>query len=248
MYLIKRYSLADNTSIFIRLYNAIDYLLREKTGLLDPQIGFLSIVNDSNKLHIINNKQYEILKIVGRLRNAIIHDHRFDFSKESIANPHDEIIIILEKILASLEQPLTIQCLKGSPPRIFDQDNCLYDCISLMRDNNFSQVVVNFNGIYGLFTREDEARWLEQQATADEIIISLKDYKLKDLQFIDVKDQCLFISKTASVLELLVKFQDSSMPNLAAILVTEHGRATEKPIQIFTQWDLPDIIEKIELY
>ena len=238
----------NNASEFICLFNTIDSLLRKKLFISEKYSNFFSIILKAKDSNIISKKQHEFLTLIGNLRNAIIHDDKFKFPANPIADPHDEVINQLKEIIACIDQPLKVQDLKASVPRIFDQEDCLFECIKLMREKDFSQVVVKLDCVYGLFTREDEARWLEHQATDGGLSLSLKDYKIRDLQSLVIKDQCVFIARTASVIELADLFQRKSRPEMAAILVTEHGKQIEKPIKIFTHWDLPEIMRNIESY
>ncbi len=240
--------MSENSQVFVCLYTKIASQLRKMLKVSDPYIDYSKLLTIAKDKHIISNNQLEVLSLVGRLRNAIIHDLKFLYPYDSIAEPHNELIKMMELIQDSLLKPLLVQNLKASTPYVFHQNDNLFDCIKLMREKDYSQVVVQYDDSYGLFTREDEAKWLEHQADEDIIMISLKDFKIKDVQSVNVKDQCVFISKSTTAIELVDIFRQNSRSNVAAVLVSENGKQSEKPIKIFTHWDLPDIIEKIELF
>jgi predicted transcriptional regulator len=165
-----------------------------------------------------------------------------------IAEPHDDIIEKMRLFVEQLENPKTVQDLRSNPPRVFEEDEHLVDCITHMKKNDYSQVVVHCDISYDLITREDIARWFEQQIENCELIITLEDKRIKDIFGINMKDEFRLLPKSATLLTLLDVFQQELREKIAAVLITEHGKNTEKPINIFTQWDFPDIYKEIEEY
>lgn len=238
--------MSENVKAFNNIYNQIKVLLGRRLGKQDQYDDFSALIKKAKNEKIISDEQYFLLEKVGKLRNSIIHEEKFAFPDDAIAEPHFEIINMMDKVKNSLEKPVLLQDFRKTPPAIFNQDDSLSDCLKSMRDNNYSQLVVKFDKGYGLFTREDEAKWFEEQAKEDELILSFKEHKIKDLKSLDLNDQCMFISKTATAIELIHLFQQNPRPDMAAVLVTENGRSTEKPLKIFTHWDLPEIYKKLE--
>ena len=241
--------MGENADKFIQLHTKIEDLLKRKLGLQKSKEGFFSLLTKAVDNLIINQNQYEFLLLINRLRNAIIHDKKFLYPHQAIAEPHVEIIKKLKLFSDRLEKPRTIQELNiNNSPRIFEDNEPLLSCIIHMKENDYSQIVVHLESEYGLITREDIAKWYEQQINEQEIKIILGEKIIKDITGIDFKDEYLFLPKTATLLALLAALQSKAHEKIAAVLITEHGKNTEEPINIFTQWDFPDIYKEIKEY
>jgi hypothetical protein len=240
--------MGKNANEFNGLHTTIDGLLRKKLGLFDDKVGFASILSKANKERIITDNQKKFLTMINELRNIIIHNDNYLFPQQVIAEPHEDIIEKMRLFVEQLENPKTVQNLKSNPPRVFEEDERLVDCITHMKKNDYSQVVVHRDISYDLITREDIARWFEQQIENNELIIPLEDKRIKDIFAIDLKDEFRLLPKSATLPTLLDAFQPKTREKIAAVLITENGRNTEKPINIFTQWDFPDIYKEIEEY
>ncbi len=233
----------DNAKEFIALYNAIHVVLRRKTNL-QVDADYSSVVSEAKNARLIDAKQKEYLLLVGRLRNAIVHDE--SYPNEIIAEPHPQTIEKLRQLKAMIENPPTVDCLLKNKPEIFKSSHRLLDCLQYMHDNDYSQVVVSTGSEHTLITREDIACWFEMQIDKNEILISLEDKTLEEILSVENKDDCKFLQKKAKLADLLVMFETRGREKLAAVLITEHGRPTETPINIFTHYDLPEIIGKLE--
>lgn len=240
--------MSQNASKFLNLFNHIESLLKKKLNIRYKQQDYSSIIREAKNTGIISDDQFNRLYLVGNLRNAIVHDNNFNFPEDPIADPHPEIITWLEKIKDFLENPPTIQNLPVHEVKIFQESDDLFDCIAYMHQHDYSQVIIFSGKEYGLITREDIARWFEMQIEGKDLIISIENQKIKELNALDFKDQCKFLSRNSNLLDLLDIFKDNNRTKIAAVLITENGKNTNKPINIFTYWDLPEIIKKIELY
>jgi predicted transcriptional regulator len=239
--------MSENAKEFIHLYNELDSSLKRILKLREVD-GFSTKVDRAKNENLITAKQKELLLLVGRLRNAIIHDDKYKYPNDPIAEPNPEIITRLMQIKESIENPPTIDKLPKNPPKIFEASDLLLDCLQYMRQNDFSQVVVFSDQTYALITREDIARWFETQIDNNEIVISLEDIRLQEILNLDNKDDCKFLSRTARLTELIEKFQSHGRTRIVAVLITERGKPTEKPLNIFTQYDIPDVMSKIDTF
>lgn len=239
--------MSENAKDFITLYNTIDSLLRKKLKM-DNFESFSSTVELARESKFIDSKQKDYLRLVGNLRNAIVHSDKYRYPDDSIAEPHPETIEKLKQLKEYIETPPTIEILPKKQPEIFKASDLLLDCLQYMRQNDFSQVVVFADPTYALITREDIARWFETQIDKKEIVVSLEDVRLAEILSLDDKDDCKFLARTARLTELIDKFESHGRTRVAAVLITNNGKATEKPLNIFTQYDIPDIISKIDAF
>lgn len=240
--------MSENAKDFISLYNAIDGLLRKKLNKAKNE-GFSQIVDLAWRENLIGAKQKDYLQLAGNLRNAIIHDDKHKYPDDPIAEPHPEIIEHLKMLKDFLETPPSIEGLPKKPPKVFKETDLLLDCLEYMRQNDFSQVVVfAADKTYALITREDIARWFETQIAEKEIVVSLEEVRLLEILSLDNKDDCKFLPRNARLTELVEKFEARDRTKIAAVLITERGKPTETPINIFTQYDIPEIISKIDTF
>lgn len=108
-----------------------------------------------------------------------------------------------------------------------------------MRENVFSQTVVEISSGFTLLTTEGVSRWLESQVEED--IISVREARISDALSFEVKGAGLFMARNETVYaarEAFMKVPREGRERLLAILVTDHGRKSEKPLAIVTPWDL----------
>lgn len=239
--------MTGNAKEFIDLYNELDGFLKRKFKLQE-NVGFSSKVNRAKEERLITTKQKEYLLLVGNLRNAILHEDKHKFPEDPIAEPHPETVERLRQLKELIETPPTVDNLPKNQPTIFKASDLLLYCLQYMRQNDFSQVVVFADPTYALITREDIARWFETQIDKKEIVVSLEDVRLAEILSLDDKDDCKFLARTARLTELIDKFESHGRTRVAAVLITNNGKATEKPLNIFTQYDIPDIISKIDTF
>ena len=90
-----------NAERFIAAYNQIDYSLRTIYDF-KRSMSFSDIVRRSVVLNSVVRKYEEDLIDFGRLRNAIIHNGN---SKYTIAEPHDDVVIKMEKLAELISEP-----------------------------------------------------------------------------------------------------------------------------------------------
>jgi hypothetical protein len=108
-----------------------------------------------------------------------------------------------------------------------------------MRDNDFSQVVIKEQGKLSLLTAEGVAKWLEQQADKNDI--SLAKVKVGDALACDLPDTFEVMGPEDTIYDAQQAFKNSiekNRPRLFAVLVTDNGERTSKPIGIVTPWNL----------
>ena len=108
-----------------------------------------------------------------------------------------------------------------------------------MRDEDFSQIVIEEKGRVSLLTVEGVAKWLEQQADKD--VITVAKVKVSDALACDLPDTFVVMGPEDTIYDAQQAFKNSiekNRPRLFAVIVTENGKRTGKPIGIVTPWDL----------
>src|ERR1700687_1562633 len=127
--------MASNGDRFEGAYNKIDALLRKKIG--GTQIlSFSSVVNEAARKDATVHLYKDDLLEYGDLRNAIVHDR--GKSAVLLADPREDVVIEIEKILKSLSHPRLLRVIAHSVPlRIFTASAVLAEALSYMRENAF---------------------------------------------------------------------------------------------------------------
>ncbi len=223
----------SNGDRFEEAYNKIDRLLRDRTRLR-RDVGFSTVVNEAAKKDPAVRRYKDDLLEFGDLRNAIVHDR--GTSPRVIADPRDDVVKQLEEIWVRLSQPRRLRSLKPSVPlRFFDVGSHLSEILAYMRENDFSQVIVSREGKYVILSCEGVAHWLEGKASED--IIALSEVRLGEVIVREPKDTCVYLKADDTVERAQEVFTRDIGKRVFSALVTESGRATEKPIAIVTPWD-----------
>lgn len=92
---------ATNAERFIDAYNNLDYSLRTIYNF-KRSMSFSDVVRRCVMLNSVVRKYEEDLITWGRLRNAIIHQGN---SKYTIAEPHDDIVLKIERLAQIIAEP-----------------------------------------------------------------------------------------------------------------------------------------------
>ena len=101
-----------------------------------------------------------------------------------------------------------------------------------MRKNDFSQVIVFRDEKHLILSTEGIAHWLEDKSKED--IIALSETRLNDVLSFEPKDSCIYLRANDTVDRAREVFVNDIGKRIFSALVTEHGSAKEKPINIVT--------------
>lgn len=123
--------------------------------------------------------------------------------------------------------------------RLFSPQDPLVTALQHLRERDYSQVVVRIEGKLSLLTVEGIARWLEEQAQED--IISVREVVITDAWRYEQAENVSIMSRGQTVYDAMEIFMlaiEQRKPRIYALLITEHGKATERLQGIVTPWDL----------
>src|SRR6516165_577873 len=104
--------------------------------------------------------------------------------------------------------------------------------LSYMREHDFSQVIVLHDGRYSVLSTEGVAHWLEAKSKED--IIALSEVRLSDVLTFEPKDSCIYLKVNETVDRARQIFVNDIGKRIFSALITEHGIAKEKPVNIIT--------------
>jgi len=187
--------MTSNGDRFEGAYNKIDALLRKKVGEAQTH-SFSSVVNEAARKDPTVHLYKDDLLEYGDLKNAIVHDR--GKSAVLLADPREDVVIKIEKILNSLSHPRLLRVIAHSVPlRIFTASAVLAEALSYMRENDFSQVIVLCDGKYLILSAEGIAHWLESKLKKD--IIALSNALLSNAPSFEPKDSNIYLKATDTV-------------------------------------------------
>ncbi|MGA4720031.1 CBS domain-containing protein [Fictibacillus nanhaiensis] len=202
---------------------------------------FKNLVETGMKKHSLIRSFYNELGQFAKLRNAIVHekvDHDF-----YIAEPHLEIVERIEKIAGYFMKPETALNIATKKVHHFKESDRLEDVLSCIRKTSYSRFpIYNEKGEYlWLLTATYLLNWLTDRL-ADQVI-DLNNARISDIADNEQKQLVAFISKTSSIFKAEEIFENihKEGKKLEAIIITLNGSENEKPLGIFTSYDLIEI-------
>lgn len=189
----------------------------------------------ANRSRVVALNQ-QSLREYNELRNAIVHIRGSE--KEIIAEPCDSVTEDIERIAKLLTEPHDILKYASMPVKTIHIDTSIRDAFHLMQEMDTSKVPVykgqNFVGMITL----DEIAKVAMQGKTDDTVVS-------DVLSSTKNSRVVFTSKSNNV-DIVLRYFDKAREEgitLLAILITESGKHSEKPIGIITTSDLPNILK-----
>jgi len=226
-----------NSERFLTAYNRIEKSMEKAIGF-SGYMPFFKLVDRAKNVNAIVRKFEDDLREYAGLRNAIVH-HRTDV-EYAIAEPHDDIVELIEYIDRELSKPKTVGEMFQRKVHTLRSSDSLDKGLKLIREYKFNQIpIYEDRKFMGLITTEGITYWLaDQYANGDisrEIPTLLDIYRLEKK-----KNTYRFISKEVSVYEAEEYFKNSVVKGkrLDALLITENGLVEEKLLGIITPLDL----------
>ncbi|MBE1556268.1 CBS domain-containing protein [Sporosarcina limicola] len=231
---------ARNSDRFIFAYNRIEKSMEKMSGTIS-YMPFSRLIDKAKKTNAIIRKFEYDLREYGDLRNAIVH-HRTDFDY-AIAEPHDEIVELIEYIDQELSKPVTVGDLFQRKVHILQASDSLSAGLKLIREKKFDQIpIYEKRRFIGLITATGITYWLADKMIDE--IISREMPTLLDIYYHEKqKNTYRFIKKDLSVYEAEEYFKKAVAggKRLEALLITENGLVDEKLLGIITPLDLMKI-------
>lgn len=230
----------EKVETFLTQYNKLDEYLRRNVGQGGRDLRFGQRLDALVEKYPAFQRSAAKLKDYGDLRNAIIH-HR-DPNGGVIAVPTDEALREFDQLVQAILSPPKLIPRFQSNIHLFGPSDPLVAALRHMRENDYSQVVVQGEGKLSLLTVEGIARWLEEQEKEEIIIVG--DARIAEAQEYEQLGDIPIMRRDQTVYEAMEIFQraiEQRKPRIYAVLITAHGKATERPLGIITPWDLlPD--------
>ena len=235
-----------NAERFIAAYNQIDYSLRTIYDF-KRSMSFSDIVRRSVVLNSVVRKYEEDLIDFGRLRNAIIHNGN---SKYTIAEPHDDVVMKMEKLAELIsEPPVAIDRVGNKEVITINSDMKISVAMELISRTGYSNLptyegdrlsgILNGRKLINILGQKvgEKVNLQEfiENTTVGEIMESMGD----DYYFM-LADEDLTIDSAMNYFE--------NNRKLLIILITKNGKDTGRPLCIISSADIIDMKKILDVY
>lgn len=231
--------MASNAERFINAFVEIEGKLHKMCDSKPPR-RFYQKVNILEKQSAIIKRYASVLKDYAELRNAIVHQR--DGNQEIIAEPTLKTVEEIEHLRDILVDEKKVEDFFLKNVVVCNINDKIIDVAKKMIDLDISKIPVLKNGrFFGVLTNDELIRWAVLEIEAKNDAQYVQDIVSKS----NSSNRILFISRFDDVFKVVKYFDDSVTKGykILAIIVTEHGFPSEKPIGIITFKDLPRIIE-----
>jgi predicted transcriptional regulator len=234
----------NNASRFLDAFTKIEKLLKKYVDR-EEKYSFSLLIKKAKRVNkMIETLEYD-LKEIADLRNAIVHERT---DGHPIAEPYDETVTLVENICKALENPPRARIFQKKVSTVKPNDN-VEKLLKIINDNSYSQIPI-YEGkrYFGVITTNAITRWIA--SLTEDGIAMYGDKKVKDiLDFLEESEEVVFVGIDDNLFETLELFSKYSNKGkkLDAVLITQSGKKNESLLGMITLWDIPKILEKIDI-
>ncbi|WP_461673335.1 CBS domain-containing protein [Priestia megaterium] len=225
---------------FEAAFNRIHHKLKELAAGSADHMSYSEALYAGRKLHNVVRSHYSLLKQFGYLRNSLVH-HKYNWN-DYIAYPHENTVKKIESICERLMKPPLSLSIASQSVVIFAPDTPLKVILKELEHKEFSQFPIYENNKFiGLLTEGGITKWLSLNLAGS--FLSIEGVTAKDILTYEKKHNVSFLHKDSTIYDLEDVFEEAFDQNekLEAVLITQNGSKTQKPIGIVTSWDLVQI-------
>lgn len=226
-----------NAERFLNAYASIEESMNRITQAYHYRT-FSVLLSECAKRNRIVRNNMENLREYNELRNAIVHQR--DNDMEIIAEPSDRVTSDIKHIAAMLTEHHEVLEYAGKPVQTLTPEERIEDAYQKMAELDTSKMPVYYGHQYkGLLTMEAIAHWgLYRDAEDTAAAVMSRGQNA---------DRVIFVPRTESLDAVLKRFEKamSEGHKPPAVIITEHGNNTEKPLGIVTTQDLPKILDSL---
>lgn len=229
----------SNAARFIAAYNIIDNCLRNRFDL-GASMSFSEVIRRAAARNYVVRENENLLNDYSRLRNAIVHKSTQEIV---IAEPHLSAVENIERIAKLVCSPPSVLSVFG-PRRVttLEWNATLLEAIKLISASRYSNIpvykgnllkgIINNKIIVGSLGAEAARGGSIDKFISENTVSSVLDEGLFKIYYC-LKGKNITIDEAAQEFFLNRK--------LIAILITENGLRTQRPISIITAYDIMEI-------
>ncbi len=231
----------SNVERFIATYNEIDHILRLMLHE-EVWVSYHELVERASHFNRVVREYEENLKLIGNLRNVVVHRS----TNQIIAEPAPFIVNLAAKIKEMLVTPPKVIPKFQKAVFVAESSNSIEKVAKMMKENDFTRVpVYDGNKFLFLSTAGAIVRFI-----ADNIHANLAEVPISEVvSFMEHKDNFQFVSKDTDIFKVAEIFEiyHKNGKRMDAVLITETGSKSEKPIGILTLFDVGEIYRRMEI-
>ncbi len=234
----------ENSERFLNAFSEIEEALEQIIDA-DRHFTFYQLVDKAGMVDKAVKSVAIELKEYADLRNAIVHE-RID--GQPIAEPHIKTVERIEKIRDIILEPPRVKDGFLGEVIVCSPDDAIGKAMSHILEKSFSQIpVYEAQNFVGLLTTETVARWLADKLSSGKGFIEEETVKAV-MKYSPNKENYAFIDIQSTMFDVLGLFEEFNQKGkiLNAVLITQSGEKSGKPVGIITVFDLPQLYETID--
>ncbi len=235
-----------NADRFINAYNQIDYSLRTIYDF-KRSMSFSDVIRRSVVLNSVVRKYEEDLIDYGRLRNAIIHNGN---RKYVIAEPHDDVVIKIEKLAELISEPPSALDRVGNREVItINRDMSIAKAMELMARTGYANLptydgekligILNGRKLINILGNKLSEN-INLQEFIDNTNVGMIIQDMGDDYYFMLADEELTIDSAMNYFE--------NNRKLLIILITKNGKDSSRPLGIISSADIIDMKKILDVY
>lgn len=208
--------------------------------------SFRWLVRQASKRDPLVRSVEDDLLELSELRNAIVHDRGGGYV---IAEPHEETVARLEKIVELITDPPRIDEVMSQPVLTCRPDEPVAEAAKRMVDGGFSRLPIyrDDEGTFvGLLTANAIARWVAARMAGPSNLLEEEPVEAV-FGYGEAGRRYEVVGRERLVTDVVAMFADAPRAGrrLETVLVTPTGTKTEPPVGIVTIQDLPKLYSLI---
>jgi predicted transcriptional regulator len=228
---------------FIAMFNELYEHLKEVN---DWETSFYSLLHEGRNNDYIIKKYREELDIVRQVRNSIAHNNEYYIL------PSSSLYTLLEEILEKVIDSPKISDFIDDNLMVIKEDTSIIKTIQDMKKHDYDQIpVVDQKGKYiELLTTNTIIRWMGDLESTQSAKLIIEDVQIKEvLNYAEEDEVCEFISRDSKLDTLIDKHESiiKAGNKIDAFLITENGSREEVLQGIITDWEIPEIYNKLNI-
>ena len=231
---------------FVNAYNTIDHALRTQYNFKN-NIAFSDLVRRCSSLNMVVRTYEDDLIDLARLRNAIIHNK----SERIIAEPHVEVVELMEKIARLVSTPpLAIEAIRSGDVATIASGFTIRDLMITTGKVGFSNVpIYKGTNLIGVMRWRKLVEVLASDVIAQggSIDAFIESTTLEDFLYrYPCNAHFAITSENITIEEVLNLFNRNR--KLACIIIAPGGSVSAMPRGIITGADVMDLMKVLEDY
>ncbi len=178
----------------------------------------------------------DILRLARDVRNILVHERVELFDHPAV--PSRKLLSSLENLEERLRNPARAIPTFATRVATASLSTSLAEVLRVMGSANISQLPIYSGSRFrGLLTENGVTRWLTAHIDVEMSLVDFEDVSLSEvLREEEERPNCAFVPRSEEVESLVLRFRKNDL--LEAVLITQNGRQSEKPIGIATRWDM----------